>query len=398
MRARLAVLPPLASAVVAVAATAATGASGSEIRVPQDVATVPLAIARAQPGDTIVLSAGTYPGGYVVPEGKDDITIRGVDRNAVVLDGAGRRKDGILVRADGVSILNLSAHDFRRNAFYWLAADRFRGSYLTAWNVGAYGIYVEDSEGGALDHDYVSGAADAAYYVGECRPCDATLSKVVATLSAVGYSGTNASDVVIRDSVFDRNGTGILPSSYANEALPPQARTTIVRNRVTNSGRARVPIRTALAGFVGIGIAIAGGNENVVRENRVAGSERYGIAVFPTARFVSFSPNAPEPGPPWRPRGNRVARNVVTGSGIAELALAEGSGPGNCFTRNVARRTLPRGLQTAVCASVPGGDALVAADLTRRVRVMVAETLRRRRPPPYTTMPAPAPQPTMPGA
>jgi hypothetical protein len=383
-------------AVVAVAATASPEASGSEIRVPQDVATVPLAIARAQAGDTIVLETGTYPGGYVVPEGKDDITIRGVDRNSVVLDGEDRRRDGFLVRADGVSIVNLSAHNFRRNAFYWLAADRFRGSYLTAWNVGGYGIYVEDGEEGVLDHDYVSGAADAAYYVGECRPCGATLTRVVATLAAVGYSGTNATDVVIRDSVFDRNGAGILPNSYANEALPPEERTTIVRNRVTRSGRARVPIRTALAGFVGIGIAIAGGNANVVRDNRVTGSERYGIAVFPTARFVSFAPNAPEPGPPWRPRGNRVARNVVTGSGVADLAFAKGSGPGNCFTRNVAGRARPKEVQSPSCVASLEGDAGVAADLTRRVRVMVAETIRRRQPPPYTAMPAPPRQPNLP--
>ena len=114
-----------------------------------------------------------------------------------------------------------------------------------------------------LDHDYVSGAADAAYYIGECRPCDALVANVVATLSAVGYSGTNASDVVIRDSVWDRNGAGILPNTYANEALPPQARTTIVRNTVSAQRPGAVPIHTALAGFVGIGIALAGGNENV---------------------------------------------------------------------------------------------------------------------------------------
>jgi hypothetical protein len=225
VRARPTALPPLVLAVAAVAATAGPGAPGSQIRVPQDVATVPLAIARAQPGDSIVLAAGTYPGGYVVPEGKDDITVRGVDRNTVVLDGGNTRKDGILVRADGVSILNLSAHNFRRNAFYWLAADRFRGSYLTAWNVGAYGIYVEDAEGGVLDHDYVSGAADAAYYVGECRPCNATLSEVVATLSAVGYSGTNATDVVIRDSYS--TGTG-------RESFRARTRTRRCRHR---SGR-----------------------------------------------------------------------------------------------------------------------------------------------------------------
>jgi Right handed beta helix region len=378
-------------------APAATPAASSEIHVPEDAPTLRLAIARAAPGDTIVLAAGTYPGGDVVPRQKHDITIRGVDRNTVVLDGENRRKNGIIVRADGVSVLNLSVHDFRQNGFYWEAADRFRVSYVTVWNVGLYGIYAEDGEQGVLDHDYVSGAADAAYYVGECKPCRATLSHLVARLSAVGYSGTNATDVVIRDSLWDRNGAGIVPNTYANEALPPQSRTTIVRNTVTNSGRARVPIHTALAGFVGVGIAVAGGNENVIARNRVTRSERYGIAVFPTARFVVFDPAAPEPGPPWRPRGNHVLRNVVTGSGRADLALAAGSGMRNCFTSNLVRRVLPGGLQTRTCAGVsPVGDASVAAELTRPVRVMFDQTLRRRKPPPYTSMPAPPPQPSIP--
>lgn len=384
----------LASGLVPVAGAAT--ASGAEIHVPGDAATLQLAIARSRPGDTIVLEPGTYPGGNIVPREKHDITIRGVDRNDVVLDGADRRKDGVLVRADGVSILNLSARDFRRNAFYFVDADRYRISYVTAWNVGFYGIYAEDSEHGAIDHDYVSGAADAAYYVGECRPCDAVVANVVGTLSAVGYSGTNASDVVIRDSVWDRNGTGIVLTSYANEALPPQARTTIVRNTITASGRARVPMRTALAGFVGVGIAVAGGNDNVVRSNRVTRSERYGVAVFPTARYVSFNPAIPEPGPPWRPRGNRITRNVVTGSGRADLALAAGSAGRNCFSANTVSTTRPRDLQTRSCAAASGaGDAGVAAVLTRPVRVMVEETLRHRKPPSYESMPSPPRQRSM---
>jgi Right handed beta helix region len=378
-------------------APAAPAAADTEIRVPDDVPTLRLAIGQAQPGDTIVLAAGTYPGGNVVPAAKHDITIRGDDRNGVVFDGADQRRNGIVVRADGVSILNLSAHNFLVNAFYWRAADRFRASYLTAWNVGAYGIYVEDGEQGTLDHDYVSGAADAAYYVGECRPCRAQISKVVATLSAVGYSGTNATGVLLRDSIWDRNGTGIVPNTYANEALPPQARTTIVGNTVTNSGRASVPIHTALAGFVGIGIAVAGGNENAISHNRVTRSERYGIAVFPTARYVVFTPGAGEPGPPWRPHGNRVSQNVATRSGRADLALAKGSGKRNCFTANLVRRTLPRGLQTTSCtaASLPG-DASVASALTRPVQRMVRETIRRRHPPSYMSMPTPPLQPNMP--
>ena len=95
---RWAVLAALASALVPFASDAGTAASATEIRVPEDARTLQLAIARARPGDTILLAAGTYPGGNVVPASKHDITIRGADRNRVVLDGDDRRKDGILVR------------------------------------------------------------------------------------------------------------------------------------------------------------------------------------------------------------------------------------------------------------------------------------------------------------
>jgi hypothetical protein len=313
----------------------------------------------------------------------------------VVLDGDDTRRTGIVVHADGVSIVNLSAHNFPVDGFRWEDADDFRASYLTVWNVGQYGIYVEGGEHGTVDHDYVSGAGDAACYVGECAHCDATVSRVTAALSAVGYSGTNASEVVIRDSLWDRNGAGILPNSYANEAHPPQRHATIVRNAVTSSGRARVPINTPLAGFFGIGIGVAGGKDDDVRSNRVRGSERYGIAVFPTAKRIVFtSPVARDPGSPWRPSGNVVSRNSVSGSGRADLALANGGGAGNCFRANVERTSLPPGLDGGRCTRA--GDRGVTAAVTVGLRKMFDDALRRRRPPEYTEMPAPPPQPSMP--
>jgi hypothetical protein len=380
--------------VLAAIAPAAHARTAAQIRVPEDAPTLKAAIARAAPGDTIVLGPGTYPGGDVVPPAKHDLTIKGADRNRVLFDGENVRKNGIVVRADGVALLNMSARNFRENAFYWKDADRYRGAYLTAWNVQGYGLYAEDGRVGTFDHDYVSGAADAAYYIGDCRPCRATIHDVVATLSAVGYSGTNSTGVVIRDSRWIRNGAGIVPNSYANDPLPPEGRATIVGNTISGSGRAAVPIHTALAGFIGVGIAVAGGNENVVRRNRVTMSERYGIAVFPTARYVTFAPNVTEPGPPWRPRGNVISANVVRGSGVADLALATGVGRGNCFRSNAAGSALPRELLRSSCSRA--GDTSVAAALAAPVRVMFDRTIDRRRPPRYSSMPAPPRQPNMP--
>ena len=372
---------------VAAVLAVALSLSGATIRVPQDAPTIQAAVDAAAAGDTILVDRGTYPGGVVVPAGKPSLTIRGVDRNAVVFDGAGERDDAIDVRADGVTLQNLSAHDFLKNAFYWDGVTGFTGSYLTVWNVLGYGIYSEDSTGGLIEHDYVSGAADAAYYVGECNPCGSTIRHVVARLSAVGYSGTNASGgLVIRDSLWDRNGAGILPNSLADEADPPQRDALIVGNTVTRSGRARVPLATPLAGYYGVGIGIAGGNGNRVLRNTVTRSRRYGIAVFSTPYRVQT------PRPRWRPHTNAIRANAVRGSGLADLTLSASARAGNCFRANHASTTMPSRLQKGPCR---GGDRRVSRALEAPFRTLLDRAIRAIRPIPYTSVPPPPPQPSL---
>jgi Right handed beta helix region len=369
----------------------AAQSTGNVIRVPQDAPTVQAAVAAAAPGDTILLDRGTYPGGVTVPKAKPNLTIRGVDRNAVVFDGADTWDDAIDVLADGVTLQNLSAHNFRKNAFYWDGVSGFTGSYLTVWNVLGYGIYSEDSTDGLVEHDYVSGAADAAYYVGECKPCRTTIRNVVARLSAVGSSGTNASgSLVIRDSRWDGNGAGILPNSLADEADPPQQEALIVENTVTRNGRARVPLNTPLAGYYGIGIGVAGGNRNRVLRNTVTGSRRYGIAIFSTPYRITAPIG-------WRPQANSVRSNAVRGSGLADLAVSASARGGNCFRRNRAATTMPARLQRRPCRTA-GGDRRVSRTLEAPFQTLMDRAIRAIRPIPYTSVPPPPPQPNRPGS
>ena len=126
---------------------------------------------------------------------------------------------------------------------------------------------------------------------------------------------------------------------------------------MTGSGRARVPIKTALAGFVGIGIALAGGNANTVTKNRVARSERYGVAIFPTARFVDFfgrtrarAALAPEGQPrhPERRRRLGPGRSRARGGlGRSELLrreyLRQAFTPARAADAELQQRRVPRG-------------------------------------------------------
>jgi hypothetical protein len=389
-------MAPLRS-LLAISLIASGGAGASArttIQVPGDQPTLARAIAAAHPGDTILLAPGTYSPSAVVPRTKHGLTIRGANRNTVVFDGHSRLKDAIDVLADGVTIENLSAHSYLGNVFSWADVHGFGARYLTVWNILGYGLYAEASTDGVIEQDYVSGAADAAYYIGECNPCRSTIRHVVGALSAVGYSGTNASGgIVIRDSVWDRNGAGIVPNSYANEANPPQERARIAGNTVTRTGTAPVPLNTPLAAFHGVGIAVAGGRGNVVTGNRVSGSVRYGIAVFPTAYWIPLDPRPQPPGehPPWRPAGNTVTGNTVEGSGLADLALAAGSGAANCFRGNHASTSAPAGLRSGC----PKGSADVAARLAGPFRQMLNRVYDLHGGVDYKRMPKPPPQPSL---
>lgn len=358
------------------------------IRVPQDQSDVQAAIDVARPGDVILLDRGTYPGEILVPGEVHDITIRGVDRNAVVFDGEDVRKNAIYVEGDGVALENMTAHNFQGNGFYWEGVRRFAGRYLTVYNVGLYGIYAIQSRGGLFEHSFVSGAADAAFYIGECSPCDTVLTDLTARLSAVGYSGTNASgNVVVQNSRWELNGAGILPNSYdVGIAPPPQRGARFIRNIVVGSGTVDVPVNTPLGGFRGIGIGIAGGSENVIESNTIEESARYGIAVFST---VDAEENI------WTPEENRVASNQVRGSGDADLALAAGSGTANCFDKNRYDTALPTTLDGPCHRELTGSES-VADELVLPPPQLAEGDPSLEQAPSYTQMQPPGSQPSSP--
>jgi hypothetical protein len=353
------------------------------LRVPADYATVQDAVSASAVGDVILIAPGTYPGDVEVPPEKGGITIRGEDRNTVVFDGEDVRSNAIDVEADGVTLENMTAHSFKANGFYWDGVQDYAGRYLTVWNVGLYGIYAISSRGGVIEDSYVSGAADAAFYIGECNPCDATVRRVTAVLSAVGYSGTNAGgNLVVEDSTWDRNSVGILPNSFDVGLQPPPQRSAIFRrNVVTGSGTAATPRATPLGGFHGIGIGVLGGNDNLIEANEVTGSARYGIAVFTAIDFEQE----------WVPSNNRVAGNRVSGSGKADLALAAGAGAGNCFEGNTAGTAVPPTI-VGLCSAEGDGDEAFADEIVLPPPAMLQGLPPAPR---YSDMPEPKTQPTM---
>jgi hypothetical protein len=376
------------------------------VRVPEDVATIQGAVDQATSGQIISIAPGVYHEAVKVEgSAKSHLTIRGRDRNGVILDGRnGTGKylaDGIYVgrdiggnAANDVIIENMTARYYIGNGFFWNSVTGYRGSYLTAYNNGDYGIYAFNSVRGQLDHDYASGSPDSGIYIGQCNPCDALVTHDISEYNALGYSGTNAGgNLVLRDSIWRHNATGIVPNTLDSEANPPEHGTTITHNLVYDNNNEDVPFKKLEYPPFGIGIIMPGGNDNLIYDNTVEGQENVGILVS-----GNIDANL------WTPHGNTIQDNTVSGSGVADIAMTLPAGPDNCFSGNKVSRTVPALLQQSnacgtIGARTTGGDLGIFMSLISRFvhastwSDATALSLLNR----WQTFREPGPQPNMPG-
>jgi plastocyanin len=380
--------PPTGSGEHAVPKFAPTGKT---INVPADAPTIQAGVNRAKPGDLVLVAPGVYKEAVRVTT--DGIVIRGVDRATTVLDGEFTRDNGVfVVGADGVAVENLTARNYKENGFFWNAVLGYRGSYLTAYRNGDYGIYAYDSQYGQFDHSYASGSPDSGFYIGQCNPCHAVISDVISEYNQLGYSGTNSSnDLFIVNSQWLHNRSGIVPNSLDSEELPPQGHSTIAGNVVSDNGEPTA-VESSTSEFdaaFGGGIVIVGGTDDDITNNRVERNPRVGIAIAPNPGIQQNF---------WPSTGNRVTGNVVQGSGMADVAVVAGStSDGNCFGGNTFGTSAPADIETlwpcTATGAASGDPANGALDIGKFL-----DTSANPKGKPYRATPIPARQPNMPRA
>ena len=403
--------------------TAGGAESSDTLRVPDDYATIQAAVSAAAPGDLVLVGPGVYE--EAVDVETEDLTIRGLDRNEVVLEGGFTLENGMRVLADGVAIENMTAQNFTTNGFFWTGVTGYRGSYLNAIRNGDYGVYAFDAVKGQFDHIYAAGSPDAGIYIGQCYPCDAVVTDVISEHNGLGYSGTNAGGNLVhreldvaqqprRHRAEQRLVRALLsaarrhdrrqhrprqqPTRYPGDrrraarhgqrhpAHWRQSRRDRTQSRVRPRARrhrarplSRGRSERCRTSRVGVGHALRGDEG---RAARCPGSLR--------ARNVF-----------WNSTGNRVVGNVVSGSGLGDLAAAsigaELSTLGNCFSDNTFGTSAPADLE----ALAPCDGTATATDWNRGALDLGA-LIAAARPPAvdYETAPLPdvGPQPSMPDA
>jgi parallel beta-helix repeat protein len=291
------------------------------------------AVDDADPGDTVRVTPGTYE--EAVEVNIEDLTIDGAGQGATVLDGDGIQKNGIDIGADGVTVQDLTVKNFGGNGVKYTGVVGFYVYDVSAIDNGPYGIYAIRSEVGEVADSYASGHGDSGFYIGEVASCECVLTDLVAEENLIGYSGTGAGHVTIKDSVWRNNAAGIVPNVLPQEPQP-QTRLVVVNNEIVDNNNQQLSERYQFSGGVyvphGLGVVIAGGADNLVTENTITGHERAGLAMV----FLFTEPSL-----------NRIVDNTFdngapgNSAGPADLfhteavdVLWDGGGVDNCFADN----------------------------------------------------------------
>lgn len=362
---------------------AVAGDADAILNVPGEYATIQAAVDMSRPGDLVLIEPGEYNEAINVVT--DELVIRGLEREGVVLDGDFELDNGIRVLgAQGVAVENLTVQNYTDNGVFFTSATGYRASYVTAYRNGDYGIYAFDSVDGQIENSYGAGSPDAGFYIGQCFPCNANIDNVLSEHNGLGYSGTNAGgDLYIVNSEFRKNRAGVVPNSGSYELCYPQRAMTIVGNTVTSNNQPDTPAIDVAILAMGNGILPAGGIANVIERNYVNDHDRTGIALVP---FLEEGANDDIPAedewdltceetraaPPadfipetilWDPYENIVRDNVISNSREADIGVAGvdalTGALRNCWIDNSFETSRPANLETiAPC----DGEALDARD------------------------------------
>jgi hypothetical protein len=375
----------------------ATTAEVRTLAVPKDYATIQAAVDASHKGDLVLISPGVYKEAVTVET--EGLTIRGLDRNEVVIDGEFQRENGIKVFSNDVAVENLTVRNHTSNGVFFtgdygkgFTLEGYRASYVTAYDNGSYGLYAFNATRGQFDHSYASGHPDSGYYIGQCNPCDALITDVTSETNMLGYSGTNSTGVTIVDSLFQKNRSGIDPNSLHSEKLAPNDGTNIVGNRVLDNNNPSAPNNEGFAIAFGNGVVLGGVSHNVVERNLISGHVNAGLVITDYPESENPETKKQES---FKPEGNEVRGNTFDGNGfdLAYLTINYASKPfGNCYEDNTFTTSFPDDLETKMPCE-PGVDT----DLGDLSGILARVTA----PPPnvdWKTVPAPPAQEQMPNA
>ena len=230
---------------------------------------------------------------------------------------------GIFVdRADGFVLRNVTVRHAREHDIYVMETDGYVLDRFKAYYAGGYGVLTFVGDHGLVQNCDAAGHGDSGLYPGS--GADSTTAKRYKPFypterysqvfrwcdsrhNTGGFSGTNSHGTLVTENNFYDNSIGSTTDVFTAPGHPgfPQFGNTFEKNNFYDNNFNAFDDQSDVAPFipapVGTGMWMAGGNDNIVRENRFYDNWRRGTMLFavPDALVCGPEPvgsNTPVPG------------------------------------------------------------------------------------------------------
>ncbi|MFB7355178.1 right-handed parallel beta-helix repeat-containing protein [Streptomyces gardneri] len=310
------------------------------------------AVDAAKPGDTIVLTPGTYRESVRITT--SDLTLLGsgsastvlVPGDATAADACAKGGHGICVTGtdsapvEGVTVRSLALRGFTANGLWASRTDRLTVRKVLAETNGKWGIAQERSTRGVFSHNTARNNADAGLFLANTTDTEAGATDTKGTRVTHNSLSGNRIGLTVRRlrnvTVAHNEATGNCAAVFVvgDESTPRAGAMTLRRNNI-HANNKYCPKTPRLPFLQGSGIVLTGAEETVVEKNRVVGNVGASPLSGGIVLFKSFVGVLNEQ--------NAIRDNVVMRNSPADLANRD-TGRGNTFTHNTCTLSEPAGM------------------------------------------------------
>lgn len=324
-------------------------------------------------GSTICFDDGTYLFTDQLSVTTRGITLRGTGCGAVFdfRHQVATARNGILATGDDFTIDNLTIKNtagdgirvegaknvtFRRLSVSW-DQDALRADDAGVPRSGAYAVYPVTCDGVTIDACEVTGARDAALYVGQSK--NIVVKNSIVHGNVAGIEIENSTDAEVFGNKTTDNTAGILVFNLPDLPVQDGRRTLVHDNVVDGNNRDNFGVPgTIVAGVPkGIGVVVMAASQTEVRNNKIDNNNSTGVLIvscftqntlvdcksmvpynqFPQSSFVHdnvFSTNGTDPELIFKLIAGQGPKQDIMWDGDVDPAKANDPSLRQCIVRN----------------------------------------------------------------